>query len=105
MKQKQWVNVSVMNHRLISEMVYFISWRPPISLDSIFLLQVLFTALPVVHMYAIQGSARDPKLYQCPVYKKPTRTDLNYITFILLRTTKPPEDWILRGVAALCDIK
>ena len=68
-------------------------------------LQVLYTALPVVHMYAIQATTRDPRLYQCPVYKKPTRTDLNYVTFILLKTVQSPDHWILRGVAALCDTK
>lgn len=68
--------------------------------------KVLFTAIPVVHMFAINStSPKDPKLYQCPVYKKPNRTDLTYITFIVMKTTNPPDHWILRGVAALCDIK
>ncbi len=67
--------------------------------------KVLFTTLPVVHMYAIQAQAQDPRLYACPVYKKPMRTDLNYITFIVLRTVQNPDFWTLRGVAALCDIK
>ncbi|XP_069055280.1 dynein axonemal heavy chain 8 isoform X2 [Lepisosteus oculatus] len=68
--------------------------------------KVLFTPLPVVHMFAINSTApKDPKLYICPVYKKPRRTDLTYITPICLRTTQPPDHWILRGVALLCDIK
>lgn len=67
--------------------------------------KVLFAALPVVHMYAIQQQAKDPRLYQCPVYKKPMRTDLNYITFMVMKTVHSPDHWILRGVAALCDIK
>jgi len=73
--------------------------------------KVLFSPLPVVHMYAVQTGARDPKFYQCPVYKKPNRTDLNYITFLLLSTAASPgtasnpDHWTLRGVAALCDIK
>ncbi|XP_055862272.1 dynein axonemal heavy chain 8-like isoform X3 [Biomphalaria glabrata] len=68
--------------------------------------KVLFVALPVVHMYAINStSPKDPKLYQCPVYKKPCRTDLTYVTTIYMRTTQSPDLWILRGVAALCDIK
>ena len=66
---------------------------------------MLFVALPVVHMYAMLTTPRDPKLYQCPIYKKPGRTDLNYITFITLKTNISPDHWILRGVAALCDIK
>lgn len=67
--------------------------------------KVLFQMLPVVHMYAVQGNPRDPKFYECPMYKKPQRTDLNFITFIFLRTVMSPDHWCMRGVAALCDIK
>ncbi|XP_026153434.1 dynein heavy chain 8, axonemal-like [Mastacembelus armatus] len=68
--------------------------------------KVLFTQLPVIHMFAINTTAPvDPKLYVCPIYKKPRRTDLNYITAVVLPTSKSPDHWILRGVALLCDIK
>ncbi|KAK6173326.1 hypothetical protein SNE40_016798 [Patella caerulea] len=68
--------------------------------------KVLFTALPVVHMFAINSTGgKDPRLYQCPVYKKPHRTDLTYISVIIMKTNQNPDHWILRGVAALCDIK
>ena len=68
--------------------------------------KVLFVSLPVAHIYAINDiSPKDPKLYQCPVYKKPRRTDLTYITMLILRTTMNPDHWVLRGVALLCDIK
>ncbi|XP_045906997.1 dynein axonemal heavy chain 8-like isoform X1 [Micropterus dolomieu] len=67
--------------------------------------KVLFTPLPVIHMFAINSTAPvDPKLYLCPIYKKPRRTDLNYITAVVLPTIEPPDHWILRGVALLCDI-
>ncbi|XP_017775151.1 PREDICTED: dynein heavy chain 8, axonemal [Nicrophorus vespilloides] len=67
--------------------------------------KVLYTLIPVVHIYAIFSTApKDPKLYTCPVYKKSNRTDLNYITPLWLCSAKPPEHWILRGVALLCDI-
>lgn len=66
----------------------------------------LFTPLPVIHMFAINSTdPADPKLYVCPIYKKPKRTDLNYITAVVLPTTQSPDHWILRGVALLCDIK
>jgi dynein heavy chain len=41
----------------------------------------------------------------CPVYKKPHRTDLTYITALLLKTIATPDHWIRRGVALLCDTK
>ena len=67
--------------------------------------KALFTPLPVIHVYAIHRQAKDPRLYQCPVYKKPMRTDLNYVSVIVMKTLQSPDHWILRGVAALCDIK
>uniref|UniRef100_A0A663EUR1 Dynein axonemal heavy chain 8 n=1 Tax=Aquila chrysaetos chrysaetos TaxID=223781 RepID=A0A663EUR1_AQUCH len=68
--------------------------------------KILFVQLPVVHIFAVNTtSPKDPKLYVCPLYKKPKRTDLNYITVIYLRTVVSPDHWILRGVALLCDIK
>ena len=68
--------------------------------------KTLFTILPVVHVYAINNTGpKDPRLYMCPVYKKPRRTDLTYVTALWLRTTQSPDHWILRGVALLCDIK
>ena len=68
--------------------------------------KVLFVPLPVVHIYAINSrDAKDPRLYVCPVYKKPRRTDLTYITALLLKSTQNPDHWTLRGVALLCDIK
>ncbi|XP_035785030.1 dynein heavy chain 8, axonemal-like [Anopheles albimanus] len=68
--------------------------------------KILYSPMPVIHVYAINSTAaKDPKLYECPVYKKANRTDLNYITPLWLQTLKPPDHWIMRGVALLCDIK
>ena len=78
--------------------------------------QVLFTALPVAHVYAINANEKDTtggggkksqqlQLYSCPVYKKPRRTDLTFIFNLALKTTQQPEHWTLRGVATLCDTK
>nr|KAF6461745.1 dynein axonemal heavy chain 8 [Molossus molossus] len=68
--------------------------------------KVLFTQLPLLHIFAINSTApKDPKLYVCPIYKKPRRTDLTFITVVYLRTVLSPDHWILRGVALLCDIK
>uniref|UniRef100_A0A4W3HHM2 Dynein, axonemal, heavy chain 5 n=1 Tax=Callorhinchus milii TaxID=7868 RepID=A0A4W3HHM2_CALMI len=68
--------------------------------------KVLFELLPVIHISAQNNlSAKDSRLYSCPIYKKPVRTDLNYIAAVDLRTVQTPEHWILRGVALLCDVK
>ncbi|KAM8826831.1 dynein axonemal heavy chain 5-like [Synchiropus picturatus] len=67
--------------------------------------KVLFEMMPVIRMFAKNHGSKDPNLYSCPIYKKPVRTDLNYIAPVDLKTAVPPEHWILRGVALLCDIK
>ncbi|GCB61604.1 hypothetical protein scyTo_0004125, partial [Scyliorhinus torazame] len=68
--------------------------------------KVLFTMLPVIYIFAINSTApKDPKLYICPVYKKPQRTDLTFITALCLKTVQAPDHWTLRGAALLCDIK
>ncbi|XP_009706890.1 PREDICTED: dynein heavy chain 8, axonemal-like [Cariama cristata] len=73
--------------------------------------KVLFTSLPVVHVYAVSTTAlHDPKklqgsVYSCPVYKKPRRTDLTYIFSLYLKTVQNPDHWTLRGVALLCSSK
>ncbi|XP_066267666.1 dynein axonemal heavy chain 5-like [Branchiostoma lanceolatum] len=74
--------------------------------------KVLFTNMPVVHIYAINNAGpkdetkkQTIQYYSCPVYKKPKRTDLTFILHILLKTTVNPEHWVLRGAALLCDTK
>ncbi|XP_053268003.1 dynein axonemal heavy chain 5 [Pleuronectes platessa] len=77
--------------------------------------KVLFTPLPVVHVYAVSAAnmadSRRPaaagaiSLYSCPVYKKPRRTDLNFVFSLTLRSSQPAEHWTLRGAALLCDCK
>jgi len=75
--------------------------------------KVLYVPLPVLHLYAINSTAgRDTRLYECPVYKKPRRTDLEYICMVDLACGKhkdgksiDPKHWTLRGTALLCDTK
>nr|XP_021143896.1 dynein heavy chain 5, axonemal [Columba livia] len=67
--------------------------------------KVLFEIMPVIRIYAENNTSKDPCMYSCPVYKKTIRTDMNYIAAVDLKTLQPPEHWILRGVALLCDVK
>jgi len=69
--------------------------------------KVLSAPLPVIRIFAEnQVMAKDSKMYECPIYKKPRRTDLTFIATVVLRHgTADVEKWIMRGVALLCDIK
>ncbi|KAJ3342801.1 Dynein heavy chain 5, axonemal [Gonapodya sp. JEL0774] len=66
--------------------------------------KVIFTAMPVVYVNATNSTDDgDPRLYRCPVYKRPKRTDLNYIFDVELKPqpNQSPDYWILRGVGLL----
>ena len=74
--------------------------------------KVRYVGLPVLHLYAINSTAgRDVKTYECPIYRKPRRTDLEFVCFVDLKsgqTSKGPVNpihWTMRGTALLCDMK
>ncbi|KAI4470545.1 dynein heavy chain family protein [Holotrichia oblita] len=68
--------------------------------------KVLYEQMPVIYIFAINTTAgKDPKLYECPIYRKPQRTDQKYVGSIDFETDCSPRHWALRGVALLCDIK
>nr|CAD7423855.1 unnamed protein product [Timema monikensis] len=68
--------------------------------------KVLYEQMPVIYIYAINTTAgKDPRLYECPIYRKPQRTDQKYVGSIDFETDNNPRHWTLRGVALLCDIK
>ncbi|KAK0178414.1 hypothetical protein PV328_002364 [Microctonus aethiopoides] len=68
--------------------------------------KVLYEQMPIIYIYAINTTAgKDPKLYECPIYRKPQRTDQKYVGSIDFETDHNPRHWTLRGVALLCDIK
>jgi hypothetical protein len=50
-------------------------------------------------------SGKDPRLYECPIYRKPQRSPQGYIGSVDLDTDVNPKLWTLRGVALLCDIQ
>ena len=66
----------------------------------------IYEPMPVIYVYAINSTAgKDPKSYECPIYRKPIRSTTTYIGSIDLETDVNPKHWTLRGVALLCDIK
>ncbi|XP_076055338.1 dynein axonemal heavy chain 5-like [Oratosquilla oratoria] len=68
--------------------------------------KVLFEPMPVVYLYAVNTTCgKNPNLYECPIYRKPIRTDNTYIGSIDLDTDTLSSRWTLQGVALLCDIK
>lgn len=68
--------------------------------------KVLYTTLPIIWLYAVNSTEeRDKRQYQCPIYRKPRRTDLEYVAMVELKTNQAPEKWTMRGVALLCDVK
>merc|ERR1719239_1256355 len=68
--------------------------------------KVLYEPMPVIYIYAINTTAgRDSKLYESPIYRKPGRTEINYIGSIDFESDISPKHWAMRGVALLCDIK
>jgi dynein heavy chain len=66
--------------------------------------KVIHQIMPVIHVSAtIAPDDLDGKMYRCPVYRRPRRTDLNYIFDVDLKTNPQSADyWILRGIALLC---
>lgn len=68
--------------------------------------KVLYEPVPVIFIFAVNTTlGKDPRLYECPIYRKPKRTDANYIGSIDFQTDASPRHWIMRGVALLCDTK
>ena len=68
--------------------------------------KVLYEPIPVLYIYAINStSGKDSSLYECPIYRKPGRTEANYIGTVDFESDIGSKHWIMRGVALLCDIK
>ena len=67
--------------------------------------KVLFAGLPVLHISATAEKKKSKDiLYECPVYRAPKRTGLNFISFVDLRTEEAASKWTLRGACLLTTI-
>jgi len=66
--------------------------------------KVLYAPLPILWISAT-GSVDKTKvrdtIYECPVYRAPKRTGLNFITSVKLKSDEGSVKWVLRGVCLL----
>ena len=73
---------------------------------------VMFQLLPMVHFLPAINHKCDSKDYACPVYKTSVRQGVlsttgmstNFVVAIELPTDIHPDNWVLYGVAALCNL-
>jgi dynein heavy chain len=65
--------------------------------------KVLYASLPILHISATAEKKKGGKeiIFECPVYRAPKRTGLNFITGVDLKSDDLPSKWVLRGVALL----
>ena len=64
----------------------------------------LMTSLLILILILI-SIGKDARMFECPIYRKPARTERNYIGSIDFESDIGPRHWVMRGVALLCDIK
>jgi dynein heavy chain len=73
----------------------------------------LFDAMPIVHVLpVIRTELTLGPVYVCPTYKTTERRgtlsttghSTNFVIALLLSTDKPPDHWVMRGVALLCQL-
>ena len=58
-----------------------------------------------IYLLFLTFLGKDARMFECAIYRKPARTELNYIGSIDFESDIGPRHWVMRGVALLCDIK
>ncbi|GAB1605439.1 dynein heavy chain 5, axonemal-like [Argonauta hians] len=72
----------------------------------------IHSPLPIIHLHPAVEVPKKDDVYCCPVYRTALRADglssnglsTNFITSVLLPTTKPQSYWITNGAALLCQL-
>jgi len=72
----------------------------------------MFFSMPVIHFNPTENYETKAQDYSCPVYKTSVRAGVlsttgrstNFILPVDIPTLDPPETWILRGTALLCQL-
>jgi hypothetical protein len=61
----------------------------------------LLRELPLIHVTAAQSTKPRGRVFKCPVYVYPNRTDINWVFDVDLPTDDDPDHWVIRGAACL----